>query len=101
VRKPDQSSLPDTLSTDADELDYYAFVQWIADQQLSACRTKAQDAGLPIGLILMLRVGVRADGSTPGATRISFCRRSRSALRPDQLNTEGRAGALPGSIRSV
>src|SRR5262245_38793043 len=51
-RKPDPAILGDLHSTDADELDYHAFVQWIADEQLIVCRTRAQAAGLSIGLYL-------------------------------------------------
>jgi len=96
VRKPDRSSLPDTLSTDADELDYYAFVQWIADQQLSACRTKAQDAGLPIGLYLDVAVGVRADGFDAWCNQDFILPSLEIGAPPDQLNTEGQRWGLAG-----
>ena len=37
-------------------------MQWIAHQQLAACRDRAPHAGLPIGLYLDMAVGVRPDG---------------------------------------
>ena len=96
VRKPDQSSLRDALSTDADELDYYAFVQWIADQQLSACRAKAQDADLPIGLYLDVAVGVRADGFDAWSNQDFILPSLEIGAPPDQLNTEGQRWGLAG-----
>jgi 4-alpha-glucanotransferase len=96
LRKPNQSSLRDTLSTDADELDYYAFVQWIADQQLAACRTKAQDAGLPIGLYLDVAVGVRADGFDAWSNQDFVLPSLEIGAPPDQLNTDGQRWGLAG-----
>jgi 4-alpha-glucanotransferase len=96
LRKPNQSSLRDTLSTDADELDYYAFVQWIADQQLAACRTKAQDAGLPIGLYLDVAVGVRADGFDAWSNQDFVLPSLEIGAPPDQLNTGGQRWGLAG-----
>jgi len=96
LRKPDQSSLHDALSTNADELDYHAFVQWIADQQLSACRTKAQDAGLPIGLYLDVAVGVRADGFDAWSNQDFILPSLEIGAPPDQLNTEGQRWGLAG-----
>jgi len=96
LRKPDQSSLHDALSTNADELDYHAFVQWIADQQLSACRTRAQDAGLPIGLYLDVAVGVRADGFDAWSNQDFILPSLEIGAPPDQLNTEGQRWGLAG-----
>jgi 4-alpha-glucanotransferase len=96
LRKPAQSSLRDALSTDADELDYYAFVQWTADQQLSACRTKAQEAGLPIGLYLDVAVGVRADGFDAWSNQDFILPSLEIGAPPDQLNTEGQRWGLAG-----
>jgi 4-alpha-glucanotransferase len=96
LRKPDQSSLRGALSTNGDELDYYAFVQWIADQQLSACRVKAQDAGLPIGLYLDVAVGVRADGFDAWSNQDFILPSLEIGAPPDQLNTEGQRWGLAG-----
>jgi len=96
LRKPDPSALRDALSTDADELDYYAFVQWIADQQLSACKARAQDAGLPIGLYLDVAVGVRADGFDAWNNQDFILPSLEIGAPPDQLNTEGQRWGLAG-----
>jgi 4-alpha-glucanotransferase len=96
LRRPDQPALHAALSTDADELDYYAFVQWIADQQLSACRLKAQYAGLPIGLYLDVAVGVRADGFDAWSNQDFILPSLEIGAPPDQLNTEGQRWGLAG-----
>jgi len=70
------------------------FVQWIADQQLSACRTRAQDAGLPIGLYLDVAVGVRADGFDAWSSQDFILPSLEIGAPPDQLNTEGQRWGL-------
>jgi 4-alpha-glucanotransferase len=42
---------------------FYAFVQWVADEQLGACARMAKDLGLPVGLYLDVAVGVDAGGA--------------------------------------
>ena len=59
-------------------------------RKMPACRSDS---------ILMLRSASAPTASMPGAIRISFCRRSRLALRPTSSTPRVSAGASPGSIR--
>jgi 4-alpha-glucanotransferase len=95
-RKPDPAILSDLHSTDADELDYHAFVQWIADEQLMTCRTRAQAAGLSIGLYLDIAVGVRADGFDAWSNQDFVLPSLEIGAPPDKLNTEGQRWGLAG-----
>ena len=94
--KPDPRALNHLHSTDPRELDYYAFVQWVAHQQLVACRTKAADVGLPIGLYLDVAVGVRADGFDAWSNQDFILPSLEIGAPPDQLNTEGQRWGLAG-----
>jgi 4-alpha-glucanotransferase len=94
--KPDPQALNQLHSTDPRELDYYAFVQWIANQQLSACRTKAGDVGMPIGLYLDVAVGVRSDGFDAWSNQEFILPSLEIGAPPDQLNTEGQRWGLAG-----
>jgi 4-alpha-glucanotransferase len=42
---------------------FYAFIQWVADEQLGACARRAKDLALPVGLYLDVAVGVDAGGA--------------------------------------
>jgi 4-alpha-glucanotransferase len=95
-QKPDPAILNHLHSTDADELDYHTFVQWIADAQLMACRMKAQAAGLPIGLYLDIAVGVRADGFDAWSNQGFILPSLEIGAPPDKLNTEGQRWGLAG-----
>jgi 4-alpha-glucanotransferase len=96
-RMPDPRVLEQLRSTDADQLEYVAFVQWIADQQLAACRDKARGAGLPIGLYLDLAVGVRSDGFDAWNNQHFVLPALEIGAPPDQLNTQGQAWGLAGT----
>jgi 4-alpha-glucanotransferase len=95
-RKPNEAALHDLSKTDAEALDYNAFVQWVADQQLMACRAKAHSAGLPIGLYLDVAVGVRADGFDAWSNQDFILPSLEIGAPPDKLNTEGQRWGLAG-----
>ncbi len=96
-QKPDQQLFHKLRSTDAEQLDYVAFVQWIADQQLAAGRDKSQSAGMPIGLYLDLAVGVRSDGFDAWSNQHFVLPSLEIGAPPDQLNTQGQAWGLAGT----
>jgi len=95
-RKPDPTLSSDLHSTDAGNVDYYTFIQWIANEQLMACRMKARAVGLPIGLYLDIAVGVRADGFDAWSNQNFFLRSLEIGAPPDKLNTEGQRWGLTG-----
>jgi 4-alpha-glucanotransferase len=95
-QKPEPAVLSDLQSADAAELDYHAFVQWTAAEQLMACRMKARDVGLPIGLYLDIAVGVRADGFDAWSNQEFILPSLEIGAPPDKLNTEGQRWGLAG-----
>ncbi len=95
-QKPNGQVLDALRAADTDQLDYFAFVQWIAHEQLAACRDKAKRAGLPIGLYLDLAVGVRADGFDAWSNQHFILPALEIGAPPDQLNTQGQAWGLAG-----
>jgi 4-alpha-glucanotransferase len=95
-RKPNEVALDDLGKADAEALDYHAFVQWNAHEQLMACRTKAHGAGLPIGLYLDVAVGVRADGFDAWSNQDFILPSLEIGAPPDKLNTEGQRWGLAG-----
>jgi 4-alpha-glucanotransferase len=59
---PTPAKLAD-LQSASEDLEFHAFVQWLADDQLHACRDRARELNLPVGLYLDLAVGVAPDGA--------------------------------------
>lgn len=94
--KPDRDALAGLRSEYADELAFVEYMQWVADRQLTACRDRARDAGLPIGLYLDLAVGVRPDGFDAWYDQDFYLPDIEIGAPPDALNTQGQRWGLAG-----
>jgi len=81
---------------DAADIEFIAYVQWIADQQLKACKTRAQQRGMSVGLYLDVAVGVQADGFDAWNEQTAISRHLAVGAPPDQLNTAGQNWGLAG-----
>ena len=82
------------------EITRHAFYQFIADRSLAAAQGAAKQAGMPIGLISDLAVGVDAGGSQCWARPDQTLLGVSVGAPPDLLNTRGKAGGWPHSRRA-
>ncbi|HVX75356.1 MAG TPA: 4-alpha-glucanotransferase [Bradyrhizobium sp.] len=96
-RQPDDAACA-TLreGPDAAEVEFVEFVQWIADRQLQACQTLAQQLGLKVGLYLDVAVGVQAGGFDAWNEQAAISRYLSVGAPPDPLNTAGQNWGLAG-----
>lgn len=78
-----------TLSQLSDDMEFHAFVQWLADDQLQACRDLAQDLSLPVGLYLDLAVGVALDGADAWSAQGALAPNLVIGAPPDLWNPAG------------
>lgn len=60
---PASSAVAGFVADHAGEVGFYAFLQWLADDGLATAQGAARDAGMRIGLITDLAVGMDAGGS--------------------------------------
>jgi 4-alpha-glucanotransferase len=81
---------------DAREIEFVKFVQWIADQQLAACRDLAAKRGMKVGLYLDVAVGVQSDGFDAWNEQSAISRHLAVGAPPDALNTAGQNWGLAG-----
>jgi len=93
-RRPTPAKIKSLRKDAAEEIGYYEFVQWIADEQLSACRAAARRLGLPVGLYVDLAVGVEPGGADAWGAQESIITQVEVGAPPDQLNTAGQAWGL-------
>lgn len=87
-RRPEPALLAE-LRTSSDELEFHEYVQWIADDQLRACRDRAHDLALPVGLYLDLAVGVGPDGADAWAGQGALAPHLVIGAPPDAWNPAG------------
>jgi 4-alpha-glucanotransferase len=101
-RCPDEPTLARLRQANTEAIEFFAYLQWIADQQLDRCRARARERGLPIGLYLDIAVGVRPDGFDAWSDQDSIMPAVAIGAPPDALNLAGQnwglAGLDPGGL---
>jgi 4-alpha-glucanotransferase len=93
-RQPTSKKIAALCQEEAKEVDYYCYVQWVADRQLADCQEEARRLGLPIGLYIDLAVGVEPGGADAWAAQTSIIPQVEVGAPPDLLNTAGQAWGL-------
>jgi 4-alpha-glucanotransferase len=78
-----------------ERIDFLAWMQWIADQQLAEAAAVARARGMAIGIYRDLAVGADSAGRRPGRIRISWSRARTVGAPPDILNPAGQDWGLP------
>ncbi len=81
-------------SDNADEVTRHAFYQFLADRSLAAAQAAGRDAGMPIGLVSDLAVGVDSGGSQCWARPDQILLGLNIGAPPDLLNTQGQSWGL-------
>ncbi|EZP74364.1 4-alpha-glucanotransferase [Sphingomonas paucimobilis] len=80
--------------TYAKEVDFHIFVQWLADQSLDAAQREAKAAGMAVGLIADLAVGVDPAGSDAWAMPGLMLSGLSIGAPPDPLGPDGQNWGL-------
>lgn len=73
----------------AEDVEFHAFAQWLARRGLEQAQQRAQGAGMPVGLIADLAVGVRPGGSDCWAMPDAMLRGLTIGAPPDPLGPLG------------
>ena len=82
---------------DQAEIEFIEFMQWCADRQLGACRRRANELGMKVGLYLDVAVGVQSGGFDAWNEQSAISRHLSVGAPPDLLNTAGQNWGLAGS----
>ena len=78
-----------------DEIQFWAYLQWLADEQLTQADTLAKSLGMEIGLYRDLAVGVASGGSEIWANKQDYCTQATVGAPPDVLGPLGQNWGLP------
>ncbi|MGV9355667.1 4-alpha-glucanotransferase [Streptomyces misionensis] len=73
----------------ATEVDFHRWLAWITDEQLAAAQAAARDAGMGIGLIHDLAVGVAREGADTWALQDCLALGMSVGAPPDDFNPRG------------
>lgn len=79
----------------ADRVTFYCWLQWVADEQLAAAQRAARAAGMRIGVMHDLAVGVHPEGADAWAMRHVLAQRVSVGAPPDMYNQQGQDWSQP------
>jgi 4-alpha-glucanotransferase len=79
----------------SDAAGFHAWVQWLVDEQLAAAQQAARAAGMPIGIIHDLAVGVHPGGADAWAHQDLLVQGISVGAPPDSFNQLGQDWAQP------
>ncbi len=80
----------------AEDVTFYAFLQWLARRDLDAAQKAAKDAGMAIGLIADLAVGMDPGGSHGWSRRSDLLTGLSIGAPPDPLGPDGQSWGITG-----
>ncbi len=80
----------------ADEVEFFVFAQWLAHASLTAAHNSARDAGMAIGLIADLAVGMDGGGSHAWSRPDDLLDGLSIGAPPDPLGPEGQDWGITG-----
>ncbi|WP_345800970.1 4-alpha-glucanotransferase [Microbacterium sp. AZCO] len=85
----------------ADRVAFHLWLQWVADEQAQAAQRAAKDAGMSIGVMHDLAVGVDPLGSDAWSLRDLYAPGIRVGAPPDMYNQQGQDWSQPPWLPSA
>ncbi|MEV0091592.1 4-alpha-glucanotransferase [Streptomyces sp. NPDC050738] len=95
LRDPRSAQTARARSELAERVDFHSWLAWLTDTQLAAAQQTARDAGMGIGLVHDLAVGVHPDGSDAWAQQDAVAAGMSVGAPPDAFNARGQDWGLP------
>lgn len=86
---PDTAASKKFAADNADKLDYYKYLFWLADDQFAAASAEMKNRGLGIGLYQDLAVGVASESAETWGAQGLFATRLSIGSPPDMFNANG------------
>ncbi len=95
VQDPDHPETQALRERLAPRTDFYAWLQWLADEQLAAAQAAARRAGMALGVVHDLAVGVHPEGADSWALRGVLASGVSVGAPPDDFNQQGQDWSQP------
>ena len=95
LRDPTHEAVRDFEERHREAVDFHAWLQWIADEQLAAAQRLARELGMPIGLYGDYAVGVNPSGSETWSDQCVYRMGAGVGAPPDALALKGQDWGIP------
>jgi 4-alpha-glucanotransferase len=96
LRDPDSAAVAAFAASRRDAVLFHEFLQWIADRSLAAAQARAHEAGMRIGLVGDLAVGMDPTGSHAWSRQRDILLGLAIGAPPDLFNPRGQDWGLTG-----
>ncbi|MBB1484495.1 4-alpha-glucanotransferase [Tessaracoccus sp. MC1865] len=94
-RSPSSPAVAAFAEANAEEVDFFEWLQWVAQTQVSAAQTVADEVGMPVGIVTDLAVGVHRYGAETWMMPDVFAQGMSVGAPPDQYNQSGQDWGQP------
>ncbi len=95
VRHPDGDGVAKFVTKHSAAIDFHRWLQWQLDEQLAAAQTQAVSAGMSLGIMHDLAVGVHPDGADAWALQDALALGVSAGAPPDEFNQLGQDWSQP------
>ena len=89
LQHPAGPAVAEFAAQHADRVEFHAWLQWLLDEQLAVAQGTAVRAGMPLGVVHDLAVGVDPNGADAWAMPDVFAQRVTVGAPPDPYNQAG------------
>ncbi|MER8185351.1 4-alpha-glucanotransferase [Kitasatospora sp. NPDC094015] len=95
LRHPDSPHVRLVAQELADRVEFHRWLAWLVDEQLGGAQRAAEQAGMGVGLIHDLAIGVHPDGADAWALQDVLAEGISVGAPPDAFNAHGQDWGLP------
>lgn len=95
LRNPRSDALTSARRDLVDRIHVHRWLQWQCDRQLCAAQSAAREAGMPVGLVADLAVGVDPGGADAWALQADIALGVTVGAPPDAFNQQGQDWRVP------
>ncbi|MFF8472636.1 4-alpha-glucanotransferase [Streptomyces sp. NPDC015414] len=95
LRDPRSAETARARAALADRVAFHSRLAWLTDGQLRAAQRAAREAGMPVGIVHDLAVGVHPQGADAWAQQDHFAAGMSVGAPPDAFNAHGQDWGLP------
>ncbi len=95
LRDPLSAEVEAFRKSHADEIDFQMWLQWVIDEQLEIAQAKAVGAGMPLGVMHDLAVGIHPGGADAWRLQDAYAQGVHVGAPPDAYNQMGQDWGQP------
>ena len=95
LQDPRSEATREFAAAHAERVEFFAWLQWTAQQQLSAAQTATEEAGMTLGVLADLAVGVSESSAETWLMRDVYASGVTVGAPPDQYNQAGQDWGQP------